>query len=187
MKKFLFLFVILDFVFVGIVLKISIDQKRNLASVTPESGLTEGQTQKLDLMNSFKFLSSAVEIALSTDRLQSACASFTVIELKFKALDVAFSGQEPVVTHSFSCEEIKKNSSLDSLITKIEDFKSLRNQQTLKKEASVLKAQSIYSDEEMPNEWRLFEIRFNGITSFSVSEAEINKILGEDSFKFKLN
>jgi hypothetical protein len=187
MKKFLILFVILDFVFVGIVLKISTEQQRHLASVTQDNGLTEGQTQKLDLMNSFRFSATATEIGLSTDRLQSACASYAVIELKFKALNVAFSGQEPLITHSFSCEEIKKDNSLDSLITKIEDFKSLKNQPALKKEASLLKAQSIYSDEEMPNEWRLFEIRFSGASSFSVSEAEINKILGEDSFKFKLN
>lgn len=187
MKKFLIIFVILDLIFVGIILKISSENSRFVASVPNEPELTEGQQQKLKLMESFIFNKTEKEIVLRTNYLQSACASFTTIELKFKALNMAFSGEAPLITHTFSCEEIKKDSSVDSLITELADFKSLRNQTVIKKDGSVLNAFAIFSDEELPAEWRLYEVRFSGLESFSVSEAEINKILGEEIFKFSLD
>lgn len=188
MKKILILFVLLDLVFVGVILKITNeDNRRFVASVTGDAELTEGQQQKLDLMKSFIFNKTESEVILRTNTLQAACASFTTIELKFKALNMAFSGQEPLITHTFSCEEIKKDTSSDSMVTALSDLKSLRTEPVIKKQSSVLAAHAIYSDEEMPNDWRLFEIRFSGSQSFSISEVEINKILGEEIFKFSLN
>lgn len=187
MKKFLILFVILDFIFVGIILKISTEQQRQVASVSDDSELTEGQQQKLELMKSFVFNKTESEVVLRTNMLQAACATYATIELKFKAQGLAFSGEPPSITHSFSCEEIKKDNSLDSMISLIADLKSLRNQPAIKKQISLLRAFAIFSDEELPNEWRLSEIRFGGTESFSISEVEINKVLGEDTFKFSLN
>lgn len=186
MKKLLAIFIVLDFVFVGMVTKILSEKQRSVASLQNRTELTEGQNQKLELIKSLKFSTSAEEILLTTDMMQSLCASYSLIKLKFKALNVAFSGQEPLITHTFSCAEIKKNTEQAILKTAIGDIKSLHTLPLLKKEISQLQAQGIYSDEEMPNEWRLFEIEVSGETSFNISEVELNKILGEDVFKFQL-
>lgn len=186
MKKFLTMFVILDLIFVGVVLKIYSENDRSIASLQNQPELTEGQNQKLELIKSFRLSSSQIEVVLNTEMLQSLCVTYSVIELKFKALNVAYSGQEPLITHAFSCAEIKKNTAQDSLRTSIQDLKSLQKNSLLKKEASQLTAHGIYSDEELPNDWRLFSIAVSGEASFNISEAELNKVLGEEAFKFQL-
>ena len=186
MKKLLTLFVILDLIFVGVILKVSSEKERSVASLPNEPELTDGQNQKLELISSLKFSHTSEKLALKTDLLQSICFSYSLIELKFKALNVAFSGQQPFISHTFSCAEIKKDTTQQSLITSVADFKSMQKNHLLKKEFSQLIAHGIYSDEELPNEWCLFEIVVSGETNFSISEAELNKILGQDVFKFNL-
>lgn len=186
MKKLLVLFVILDFVFVGLILKIFYEKERSIASLDAAPKLSEGQNQKLELIKSFKFTSSKEEIVLSTELLQSLCATYDLIELRFKATNVAFSGQPPFISNSYSCSEISKNSHQETLGTSIADFKSLQKNSSLKKDTSQMKAFGIYTDEEFPNEWVLYEIAISGEISFTITEAELNDILGLDVFKFYL-
>lgn len=187
MKKLLTLFVILDFIFIGIILKINSDKQRSVASAEYGIGLTDGQIQKLEIIRSLKFLTSNEQIVLSTNMLQSLCTTYAVIELKFKALNVAFSGQQPLISHSFSCDEIKKNKEQESLQTLFSDIKSMQKISVLNKETSQLRAYGIFSDEDLPNEWGLFEITVTGINSFVITEAELNKIQGENIFSFELS
>lgn len=186
MKKLLVLFLVLDFIFVGVIVKIFPQKERSIASLQNRTELTEGQNQKLELIKSLKFSVSPEEILINTNMMQSLCSSYSLIQLKFKALNVAFSGQEPLIIHTFSCAEILKNTEQETLQTAINDIKSLHKTPLLKKTTSWLQAHGIYSDEEMPNEWRLFEIAISGETSFNISEAELNNVLGEEVFKFNL-
>lgn len=186
MKKFLIIFAILDLIFVGVILNINSQKERSIASSESGKRLTAGQNQKLELIQSFQFSSSLNDVALTTDYLQSLCTLYDNIELKFKAINIAFSGQQPFISHSFSCSEIKKEADLDSLRTSIADIKSLQKKPVLKKDSGELRAVGIYSDEELPKEWLLYEIVVSGEISFTISEAELNKALGLENFKFKL-
>lgn len=187
MKKLLALFIILDLIFVGIVIKISSEKQRNVASESANnSELTEGQKQKLEIIQSLHFNKNEEAIILQTNMLQALCASYSLVELKFKAVNMAFSGQEPLVTHAFSCAEIIKNNDLEKLSTNLTDFKTLNKTKEYRYNLSLLKSKSLYSDEDMPSEWRLFEISISGENSFNISEAELNKILGDSSFYFDI-
>lgn len=186
MKKLLVLFVILDFVFVGVILKLFSEKERSIASFEDSPKLTEGQNQKLDLIKSFKFSFSKDEVLLQTDYLQSLCSSYDIVELKFKALNVAFSGQPPLISHSFSCIQIGKNPDQEILRTAIADLRSLQKENIMKKNESQLRAFGVFADEELPNDWALFEIAVSGTISFIISEAELNEVLPTESFRFQL-
>lgn len=190
MKKFLSLFILLNFIFVGLILKISSDKKRSIASQQDEnesaSELTPGQKRKIELIKSLVFTRTSSGVMLKTDNLQILCDSNTFVELKYKALNIAVSGQEPMISHKFSCDEIKKNATQEGLFTSIADIRSMHKSSLLKKDFSELRAQGIYSDEDLPNHWRLFEISIIGENDFNIFEVEINKFLGEKVFKFSL-
>lgn len=186
MKKLLVLFVILDIVFVGLILKMFSEKERSIASFEGAPKLTEGQNQKLDLIKSLKFSNSKNEVLLQTDYLQSLCSSYEIVELKFKALNVAFSGQPPLISHSFSCSEISKNPDQEILRTAIADMQLLQKENILKKSESQLRAFGIFADEELPQVWALFEIAVSGTISFTISEAELNEILPTENFRFSL-
>lgn len=186
MKKLLVLFVILDFVFMGVILKLFSEKERSIASYEDDPKLTEGQNQKLDLIKSFRFSASKDEVLLQTDYLQTICASYDLVELKFKAVNVAFSGQPPLINHSFSCNEIGKNPDLEILRTAIADLRLLQKEHSLKKKESLLRAFGIFADEELPNDWVLFEVAVTGKINFTISEAELNEILPSESFQFHL-
>lgn len=186
MKKLLVLFVILDFVFVGVILKLFSEKERSIASYEDSPKLTEGQNQKLELIKSFKFSYTKDEVLLQTDYLQSICNNYEIVELKFKAVNVAFSGQPPLISHSFSCTEIGKNPDQELLRTAMSDLRSMQKETILKKNESQIRAFGIFADEDLPNDWALFEIAVSGTISFTISEAELNEILPSQSFQFQL-
>lgn len=186
MKKLLVLFVILDFVFIGVILKLFNEKERSIASFEDSPKLTEGQNQKLDLIKSLKFSFSKDEVLLQTDYLQSLCGSYQIVELKFKAVNVAFSGQAPLISHSFSCTKIGKNPDQEILRTAIADLRSLQRESVLSKNESQLRAFGIFADEELPNDWVLFEIAVSGTINFTISEVELNEILPSENFQFSL-
>lgn len=186
MKKLLVLFFILDFVFVGLVLKLFNEKERSIASFEDSPKLTEGQNQKLELIKSLKFSFSKYEVLLQTEYLQSLCISYQIVELKFKAANVAYSGQPPIISHSYSCTEIGKNPDQEILRTAISDLQSLQKESVLNKSESQLRAFGIFADEELPNDWVLFEIAVSGAISFTISEAELNEILPTENFRFPL-
>lgn len=183
MKKILTIFIILDLIFVGIIFKITTQKSRNIAS---EEDLSPGQKQKLEVIESLKLQQGDDSLDLKTDMLQALCANYSLIQLKFKAVNMAFSGQEPLVTNTFSCAQISKNTDRSTLLTKFSDFRSLQTNSEISNEDSQLKAHALYKDEDMPSDWRLFEIAVTGETSFNISEPEINAILGDNSFHFKI-
>ena len=183
MKKILALFVVLDLIFVGVILKISPDEsnRRSIANSADEADLTAGQQQKLALIKSLQFIKSDKEIILQTNYLQALCASYSMIRVQFQAVDLAVSGQPPQITHSFSCDLIKQHSATDSLSTDLTEFKSLQH----KSDFSHLKASALYSDEEFPKRWKIFAIEVTGEENFTINDAEINQILGADVFTFE--
>lgn len=186
MKKIPSLLIILVLIIVGVFFSLSINKERTVANFQTETELTEGQRQKLELIMSLKFENNLKDVILTTNLLQSLCSTYSIVELKFKALNVAFSGQQPLISHSFSCAEIQQNNDLQTLNTSIENIKSLQKNPLLKNELSQLTAHGLYSDEELPNEWQLFEIVVSGKISFSITEAELAKFLGTEFFKFSL-
>ena len=186
MKKLLILFVALDLVFVGVILRLFSEKERTIASYEDSPHLTDGQNQKLDLIKSFKFSFTKDEVRLQTDYLQSLCTSYDIVELKFKALNVAFSGQPPLITHSFSCAAIGKNPDQEILRTAIADLRILQKENLLKKNESQLRAYGIFADEELPNDWALFEIAVTGKINFTISETELNEILPSENFQFQI-
>ena len=73
MKKLLALFVVLDFIFVGLILKFTPSQQTRMVSSVNDSAyneLTEGQKNKWHLVETLKFQISSTEITLETDKLQ---------------------------------------------------------------------------------------------------------------------
>lgn len=186
MKKLLILFVVLDLVFVGVILRLFSEKERNIANFEDSPKLTDGQNQKLDLIKSFKFSFSKDDVLLQTDYLQSLCASYDIVELRFKAVNVAFSGQPPLIIHSFSCAEIGKNPDQEILRTAMTDLRLMQQENLLKKNESQLRAYGIFADEDLPNDWALFEIAVTGKINFTISEAELNEILPSENFKFQL-
>ena len=188
MKKWLIIFVMVDFIFVGLVLKLSTMNQRNIANDGDPfySELTEGQKNKYDFVKSFQFLTDNENLTLQTDRLQALCETNSLVELKFKALNVAYAGVHPSVSHIYSCENIRKDLSRLSLSTSIQNFMELHKKAELKLSDSQLKASKLYSDEEFPAEWSLAEVIVSGEMNFSVSEAELEKAHPDHQFEFNV-
>ncbi len=188
MKKWLILFVMVDFIFVGLVLKLSTTNQRNIANDGDPfySELTEGQKNKYDFVKSFQFSMDNENLTLQTDRLQALCETNSVVELKFKAVAIAYAGVHPSVSHIYSCENIRKDMSRLSLSTSIQNFIGLHKKSELKLVDSLLKASKLYSDEEFPAEWTLAEVIVSGELNFSVSEAELEKAHPDHQFVFNV-
>ncbi len=186
MKKWLILFVVVDFIFVGLVLKVSTQNERRIASVTTDE-LTKGQQQKFDLVKSFQFTATNEQLVLQSDKLQMICDSSSLIEVKYSAMNVAYAGQQPTISHVFSCAHIKIDQSLNTLTTSIESFKSMHKNKQLSLNASVLTAAQVYSDEDFPTEWKVSEISITGTSTFIINQFEIDKAHTIDAFNFKIN
>lgn len=189
MKKWLVLFAIVDLIFVGLVLKISTPNKRNIASHEEEAfyaELTEGQKNKYDFVKSFEFIANTEELTLSTDRLQALCQTQSMIELKFKAVNVAYAGSHPSISHIYSCENIRKDVSTMALSTSVADFKALHTTALLRLEDSELRARQVYSDEDFPEDWILSDMIVTGEMNFTVNTAEMEKVHPDHRFEFKL-
>lgn len=182
MKKWLMLFVMIDFVFVGLVLKYSNQPNRQIASVENSDGasdqneMTDGQKSKLALTQSFQLNLSQLVISVTSDKLQMICETSSIIELKFEALNVAYAGAKPTIQHDFSCANIKKDLSTRSLETKIDDFKSMRKNKKIDLAGSSLLASQVYSDEEFPEQWKLTEINITGPATFSINRYELEHV-----------
>ncbi len=186
MKKWLLLFVVVDFLFVGLVLRFSTQNERRIASVQSGAELTEGQMQKYELVKSLNFTSDNDNLILKTDKLQLLCDTSSLVDLKFVALHVAVAGAQPSINHTFSCFEIKKDLSLNILKTSIADFKSMQKANTLSLPASAMKASQVYSDEDFPTEWQLSEIKVTGPHPFIINQYEIEKVHPASQFGFKI-
>lgn len=188
MKKWLILFAIVDFIFVGIVLKLSTSHQRNIATESDlfYSDLTEGQKNKFDFVKSFQFKADANQLVLSSDRLQALCQTNSMVELKFKAAHVAYAGAHPSISHIYSCEHIRKDLSVSSLPTSIEDFTSLHKSSTLKLADSQMHATQVYSDEDFPTDWLLSEVIVTGDLNFTVTTAEMDKVHTDHRFEFSV-
>jgi hypothetical protein len=186
MKKWLLLFVLLDFVFVGLVLKLSSENQRNLANYSDPfySDLTDGQKNKYNFVKSLLLQVTNEQITLKTDRLQALCQVASLIEVEFKALNVAYAGEHPTISHTYSCEEIKKDLSMTELSTSTKDFFSLQTQKKIpeRQMASAL----LYSDEEFPLDWCLYQLRVSGESHFTITREELEKVQSDHRFDFKL-
>lgn len=182
-KKIFLLFIVFDLVIVGVILKVRESQRpnRGLAQTT-DTGLTEGQTQKMHLIQNLIFQFTAQKIILQSDYLQPICESATLIALKFKAIDVAVSGQPPQIIHTHSCSEISALPTQNQLETDIGDFTSLHRQDG----AAGMRAHALYRDEEFPQRWSLYEIQISGDLNFTINEAELTQFSSQN-FSFGLN
>lgn len=185
MKKLLVLFVALDLIFVGVIVKISSPQQRTIASNSEQ--MTEGQKQKEELIQSFVFSKQNDSVVLKTENLQSLCASYKYLKIKFKANEFAVSGQAPLIINSYSCDEILKNSEQDSLSTDLKDFTQLRKTKAFGSLSSV----ALFADEELPTDWKFFEFEVTGDDPqqdhFTVNEAELNTYLGNENLIFQIS
>lgn len=188
MKKWLILFAIIDFIFVGIVLKISTRNQRTIATEEDRfySDLTDGQKSKYDFVKSFQFTADSDQLVLTTDRLQALCQTDSMVELKFQAVNVAYAGLHPSISHIYSCQKIRKDLSLTSLQTTLRDFKSLHKTALVKLYDSELRAVKVYSDEDFPSDWILSDIIVSGELNFSISTAEMDKVHKDHRFEFNI-
>lgn len=182
MKKLLFIFMIVDFVFVGVILTLSHRTHRNIASTEDQAAadlpdLTEGQKNKWQLVKTFQLDITPSELVFSTDKLQMICESSTSIELRYLAQNIATGGESPVISHIFSCSEIRKKQNQSQLVTKLSDFKLLQTKKLLVLDGSQMAAKHVYSDEEFPMQWRLSEVTITGPYTFTINQFEIQKTL----------
>ncbi len=188
MKKLLALFVVLDFIFVGLILKvISSTPSRTISSVDDSTynQLTEGQKTKWDLVKTLKFEISSEAVSLITDNLQMICDTSALIELQFSAQNVAIAGAAPMVSHTFSCDSIRKDQAANSLHTTFSDFKNIQQTKKIDLSTSRLAGFNIYTDEELPVKWKLTAVRISGPSTFTINEFEIEKVL-MTAFEFDL-
>lgn len=186
-KKMLLIFMILDFVFIGLVLTISNTNSRSITATRSTASdnsdanqtdsLTEGQKNKWALVETFQLKVTADTIEFTTDKLQIICDTSSLIELRFSAQNMAIAGVQPAISHIYSCDDIKKDLSRTTLITNVSDFKKLRTEKVITLDGSELRASQIYSDEDFPNDWRLTDIKVSGPNTFTVNEFEIEKTL----------
>ncbi|OFZ31730.1 MAG: hypothetical protein A2622_03935 [Bdellovibrionales bacterium RIFCSPHIGHO2_01_FULL_40_29] len=180
MKKFLFLFVVLDFVFVALIIKWTTTPGRMIASTEQSfySDLTDGQKNKWDLIETFQFDSNSNHLEFSTNKLQMICETSSLIELQYAAQNVAFAGQRPTITHIFSCENIRKNQDQSILLTLTSDFTKIHKTKKITYPDSQLVGSQLYADEEFPTHWKLAEVRVKGPNTFTINEFEIEKVHG---------
>ena len=188
MKKWLVLFVIVDLVFVGLVLRISTTSGRNIAAYNDPfyAELTDGQKQKYDFVQSLQFSLGTDTLTLQTDRLQSLCQTNSLIELKFAAVNTAVAGAQPSISHIYSCQNIRKDLSTAALKTTIQDFVKTHKQKNVKLEDSEIKSSGIYPGEEFPTDWMLSEISITGELNFTVNSFEMEKVHTDHRFEFNL-
>lgn len=187
MKKLLVLFVIIDFIFIGLVIKLNMPNPSRVISSTDDSfdNLTEGQKNKLNLIKTLNFEINEADVSLKTDKLQMICETTGLIELKFLALNVAYAGIQPAISHIYSCEKIKQDQNQTQLITPFSEFKKMHQLKKLELNGSQLIANQVYPDEEFPTNWQLVEINISGTNTFSINKYEIEKVLSE-IFKFQV-
>lgn len=182
MKKIFLLFIVFDLIFAGVILKLRqpAQPNRDIAE-SSDTGLTEGQTQKLHLIQNLVFRKTDQKIILQSDYLQPICESASLISVKFKATDLAVSGQPPHIIHTYSCADIQQTPDQTLLETDVTDFLSLHRQDG----APGLTAHALYRDEEFPQKWALYEIQISGELSFTVTEAELRQFSSQNfSFGF---
>lgn len=189
MKKWLILFALVDFIFVGLVLKISSSNKRHIANDGDPfyAELTEGQKNKYDFVKSFRFQADNEKLVLTTDRLQSLCQNDALVELKFKAVNVAYAGAHPSISHIYSCQNIRKDTSIMTLPTSIDDFVALHKTSHLQLDDSEMRATQVYSDEDFPTDWILSDVIVTGELNFTVSSAELAKAHTDRRFEFSIS
>lgn len=180
MKKLLIIFVLLDFIFVGLVLHYSQRPSRTVSSTrsTEFEDLTEGQKNKWQLVETFRFDATDSQLQFSTDKLQMICETSTLIELRYFAQNVAYAGTHPAVKHTFSCDAIKKDQSIVTLVTPLDLFRQIHKLKRADLETSQMMATQLFSDEELPQQWRLAEVYIAGENVFTINEYEIEKVLG---------
>lgn len=188
MKKFLVLFLVLDFVFVGLILTIASRKSREIASVPATSidDLSSGQKNKWNLVESLLFQKTTSRVSLDCSKLQLICDTSSLIELRFQAQNRAFSGRAPLISHTYSCEQIKKDQTQTSLTTEISDLRKMQNLKLLDLPSSQLRASDLYSTEEFPQNWRLIEVKISGPFTFVINEFEIAKVLNQN-FDFTIS
>lgn len=187
MKKWLIVFAIIDFCFIALVLKLlSNANHRNIASTTDNTknieNFTDGQKRKLQIVKSIEFSTTAEKFEIKTDFLQALCASATLIEVQYAALNVAYAGGAPTISHLFSCNSILSEPNKNTLETNLNDFTSLHAQSKIDLTSSQMLGSHIYSDEDFPTEWRLSAIVVTGESNFTITTAELDFTHGEQKF-----
>lgn len=187
MKIVLILFVLLDFIFVGLILTLQPQTTRSVSSVSTNenAGLSEGQQNKWRLIQSFHFQKNSVSLEFETDQLQSICDTSSLVELRFIAQNQAFSGESPSISHVYSCYELKKDLAKITLSTSLDDFRLMHQQKKLQLQQSQLTSNHIYASEDFPTDWKLAEIKISGASTFTINQFEIEKVL-QNSFVFQI-
>lgn len=190
MKKMLLAFIVFDLFFVALILTISSHKTRYIASdslseLQVDPNLSEGQKNKWILVQSLKFEADETSLQLTTDKLQMICETSTSIELVYHARNMAVAGEAPAISHTFSCQEIKKDLAISTLSTRLDDFKDIHTQKRLAFVGNEITSKGVYSDEPFPKEWRLAEIKIIGPNTFTINEYEIEKTLLKD-FDFEI-
>lgn len=186
MKKLLLLFIALDLIFVGTILKNQNEKKRGIASSS--SILTEAQQQKKDFIQSLQFQTTAESFIVETSYLQALCASYAHISLQFKAVEVAVSGVAPTITSSFSCSQILNNPRQNYLLTRFDDFHAAHARQPT---SGYVRAQGAFPNEAIEKDWQLSSLIVGGgsneeATQFTVNEAELLLFIEPSRLRLRL-
>ena len=186
MKKWLVLFVIIDFIFVGLVLRISTQNEVFISRNPSSDELTPGQKQKFELVQSFQFTADRDQLLLQSEKLQLICENSSLIKLTYVAVNIAIAGIQPSIEHSFSCAEIKKDQNVSALKTNLVDFQAMHVNQKLSLNGSMMAATQVYRDEDFPTDWKLSEITITGPSNFTINQFEIEKAHDEKDFSFTI-
>lgn len=189
MKKWLFLFLLADMIFIGLVLRISTQNQRNIANDNDPFyfELQEGQKNKYDFVKSFQFSIDNDKLTLRTNRLQALCQTADRIELVFKAVNIAYAGVHPTISRWYFCEAIKRDFSNETMTTSIKDFIAVQKDKNLKLDDGEMKAERVYSDEDFPEDWTLSEMIVTGESTFTINSAELEKVHPDHRFDFNLS
>lgn len=121
-------------------------------------GLTDGQRDKVALIESLRLSSTPEAILLETSFLGTVCASASEIELSLAASGVAIDGESPVSKWKFKCGE---ETAGGELRVSLEELRA-----------------AYFPGEKFPEKWFLKGIEVRGESAFGVSEYEIEKVRG---------
>lgn len=140
-------------------------------------GWTEGQRDKVMLIESLRLQKDSERIVLETAFLDSICRTALEIDVVFAAREQAIDGESPSITHTFDCSRLATGKASE-LRTELGDFLAVNANGAQETRFGTLRARLIFAGEKFPRKWMLKELRVRGESAFAISEFELEKIRG---------
>lgn len=150
------------------------DPQRYIAS----DGLTEGQRDKVMLIESLRVRADAAGVILETGYLESLCGSAREIEVVYAARDQAIDGESPTIAHVFHCERLAGQGKPGELMIARNDFLTASSAAERETATGTLRARLIFPGAPFPRKWMVQGISVRGESPFGISLFEIEKVRG---------